>query len=41
MRVVCAAGVILFVIAVFVAVYMMANNMGQVPGIDFGPYFTS
>ncbi|MCI9164192.1 MAG: hypothetical protein HFG59_13260 [Lachnospiraceae bacterium] len=43
MGVVCTGGVVLFVAAVFIAVYMMANNMGQVPGIDFGPgqyYYT-
>lgn len=43
MRVVCTTGIFLFVAAVFVAIYMMYHNMGQVPGIDFGPgqyYYT-
>ena len=43
MRVVCTTGILLFVAAVFVAIYMMYHNMGQVPGIDFGPgqyYYT-
>lgn len=36
-------GTAAFLIAVVVAVYMMVNGMGQVPGIDFGPgqyYYT-
>lgn len=36
-------GTVLFLIAVVIAVYMMVNGMGQVPGIDFGPgqyYYT-
>lgn len=43
MRVVCVSGVVIFLISVVIAIYMMANNMGQVPGIDFGPgqyYYT-
>ena len=37
MRIVCTAGVLIFIAALILAVYMMANNMGQAPGIDFGP----
>lgn len=36
-------GTIVFLIAIGFSVYMMAHNMGQVPGIDFGPgqyYYT-
>lgn len=36
-------GTIVFLIAIGISVYMMAHNMGQVPGIDFGPgqyYYT-
>lgn len=36
-------GVVIFAGAVLTAVYMMSRNMGQVPGIDFGPgqyYYT-
>ena len=36
-------GTALFLIALVVAMYMMVNGMGQVPGIDFGPgqyYYT-
>ena len=43
LKIICTAGVIFFVAAIFIAVYMMANNMGQVAGIDFGPgqyYYT-
>ena len=43
MRIVCTAGVLIFIAALILAVYMMANNMGQAPGIDFGPgqyYYT-
>lgn len=43
MRVICTAGIIIFIAAVIIAIYMMANNMGQAPGIDFGPgqyYYT-
>ena len=43
MKIVCAAGVILFLAAVFTAIYIMAKGMGHVPGIDFGPgqyYYT-
>lgn len=37
------AGTMIFIAALFVAVYMMSRNMGQAPGIDFGPgqyYYT-
>ncbi len=37
------AGVVIFVAAIAVSVYMMSQNMGQAPGIDFGPgqyYYT-
>lgn len=43
LNIVCATGILIFVAAVVIAVYMMANNMGQAPGIDFGPgqyYYT-
>lgn len=36
-------GTVLFILAFFVAMYMMAKGMGQVPGIEFGPgqyYYT-
>lgn len=36
-------GTAIFIAAILIAVYMMANGMGQVPGIDFGPgqyYYT-
>lgn len=29
-------GIIIFLAAVVIAVYMMRHNMGQAPGIDFG-----
>ncbi len=43
MKIVCAAGVIIFLAAVLIAIYIMAKGMGHVPGIDFGPgqyYYT-
>lgn len=36
-------GVVIFGAAIFLSVYMMSRNMGQAPGIDFGPgqyYYT-
>lgn len=39
----CVLCVVLFLAAVVAAVYMMSQNMGQVPGIEFGPgqyYYT-
>lgn len=43
MKVVLRLGIGIFLIAVVTAAYMMYHNMGQVPGIDFGPgqyYYT-
>ena len=43
MKIACTAGIAIFLAAVVIAVDMMANNMGQAPGIDFGPgqyYYT-
>ena len=36
-------GIVIFIAAIAVSVYIMRHNMGQVPGIDFGPgqyYYT-
>lgn len=36
-------GIVIFLAAVLISVYMMSQNMGQAPGIDFGPgqyYYT-
>lgn len=43
MGIICAIGTLIFLISCGIAIYIMAGNIGQVPGIDFGPgqyYYT-
>ena len=43
MGVICTAAILIFLASCAIAIYILVNNIGQVPGIDFGPgqyYYT-